>query len=157
MASLTDRFIFSAFYPFNVFLKLTGVFLIQPKSKWKCRLFRLWSYFWLALCIQANIYILITRTRSALNLHQQNNVDKQIGEIITLSLIIISTVIYTVIHTNFISTISSTIELFLDSVESIDCYLSRPSVSAYLNRVSLTGVVYLLSTVRFYIQLISQN
>ena len=157
MASLTDRFIFSAFYPFNVFLKLTGVFLIQPKSKWKCRLFRLWSYFWLALCIQANIYIFIRRTRSALDLYQENNVDKQIGEFITFLFYFTSTVIDTGIHANFISSISPTFKLFLESLDPIDCNLRRPSISPYLNRVSLTGIVYLLSTVRFSIQLISQN
>ena len=154
MASLKDRFIFSVLSPLNIFLKITGVFVIKPESKWKRRLFRFWSYFWLALCVQANIYILIRRTSNIVNLlfYQKINVDRQIRELLIILFLVTAIVIDTVNHVNLITTISSTTELFLDSLEAIDRDLRRPRLSSYLNRFSLIGVVYLLSTVRFDIK-----
>ena len=154
MASLTERFLFSAFHPLNVILKLTGVFVMRPERKWKRRLFRFWSYLWLALCVQANIYIFIRRTITIMDrlLYQQINFDNQIREFLNIFKLLTTLVINTVNHANLISTISSTTELLLNSLEAIDRDLRRPRFSAYLNRFPLIGVVYLLATVRFYLK-----
>ena len=159
MASLKDRFLFSSLYPLNIFLKLTGVFVIKPETKWKRRLFRFWSYFWLALCGQANIYILIWRTSNVVNLlfYQTINVDRQIRVLLNALFLVTAIAIDTVNHANLITIISSTTELLLDSLETIDRDLRRPRLSSYLNRFSLIAVVYLISTVRFDIKSISAN
>ena len=155
MASLKNRFLLSVLYPLNFFLKLTGVFVVRPIAKWKRNLISFWSYFWLALCIQANIYIFKKRTSNILNflLFHPINSDKQIFEFINILFLLNGMVIDTVTHANLISTISSTIELFLDSLHSVDRDLRRPNFSSCLNRSSFIGVPYLLATVRFGIKL----
>ena len=151
MESLKDRFLFSALYPLNVFLKVTGVFILKHGAKWKPRLFRFWSYLWLILCVQANIYIFIRRTSNVANLLlcQQINVDRQIRELLNILFLLTAIVIDTVNHVHLITTISSTTELILNSLETTDRDLKRPRFSSHLNRFPLIGVVYLLGTVRF--------
>ena len=153
MASLKDRFLFSALYPLNVFLKVTGVFVIKHGAKWKRRLFCFWSYLWLVLCVQANIYTLIRRTSNVVNLllYQQINFDRQIREFLNILFFLTAIIIDTVNHVNLITTLSSTTELLLNSLEAIDRDLRRPRFSSYLNRFPLIGVVYLLGTVRYFI------
>ena len=113
----------------------------------------------MALCVQANIYILIWRTSNVVNLlfYQTINVDRQIRELLITLFLVTAIVIDTVNHANLITIISSTTELLLDSLEKIDRDLRRPRLSSYLNRFSLIAVVYLLSTVRFDIKSIYAN
>ena len=105
----------------------------------------------MALCVQANIYTLIRRTSNVVNLllYQQINFDRQIREFLNILFFLTAIIIDTVNHVHLITTISSTTELILNSLETTDRDLKRPRFSSHLNRFPLIGVVYLLGTVRF--------
>lgn len=147
---LKVRFLNSALPPLHFFLKLTGVPLDQRRDlTWKSRLISSWSIFLLVLCIQSNIYITTKRSpifsgyfSSLQNVH--NFVPGLANNMIRLS----SLAVDTLVHITIVFNIGPRIELFLETLESVDYVLKRPNFFQ-IRRVSSMGLVYMFFMVRF--------
>ena len=151
---LHEKF-FSAFEPLLSMLEITGIrvspltsFSLQNRSK---RL--VWSIFLLVLCVQSNIYMVIKRT-CLLNSFfgcSKGDSDSLVRNLVHALLRWTSLLCDTTIHVTLITSIQSTITSLLALLESIDCNFNWPIVSVRIQRFSLLGLVYLLTTVSFFI------
>ncbi|KAI9557573.1 hypothetical protein GHT06_017401 [Daphnia sinensis] len=149
-ASMKDRFFLSALWPLNNFLIATGVLLNQSNSQRKRRLSRFWSFFVLGLTIQSNIYIWITGIRSfnILFSDQQISIDQLIRDVLMIDAIRLSYLVFdAVIHISLVFSMWPSVNLYLETLESVDFNLGRPKLS-HLKRYSFVGLAYMLLEVR---------
>ncbi len=148
-ASLKDRFLLSALSPLNFFLNLTGVFLQQPDSKRKQGLFIFWSYFCLAMSIQSNVFIFIKRSQlQNIFSYQELSTDKLTRHLVNELFRFNACILHTFIHFYLIISIRPTVTLFLETFEFIDSDLKTPALPPCVKRSSLTGLLYMVFTVR---------
>lgn len=151
VVSLKDRFFFSALWPLNNFLVATGVFMYQSNSRWKRRLYRLWSFLVLGLTIQSGIYTFTFGNRSfkILFADQQISVDKLIREVLMIDMVRLSTLVFnSVIHISLIFSIWPSVNLY--TPESVNSNLGRPNLSP-MKRFSLLGLAYMLLAVKYLV------
>ncbi|KAI9557572.1 hypothetical protein GHT06_017400 [Daphnia sinensis] len=151
-ASMKDRFFLSALWPLNNFLKATGVLANSSSSQWKRRLSRFWSFFVLCLTIQSNIYTWITGIRSfnILFSDQQISIDQLIRDVLMIDAIRLSTLVFdAVIHISLVFSMWPSVNLYLETLESVDFNLGRPKLSR-LKRYSLIGLANMLLEVFFF-------
>lgn len=149
-APLNVRFFNSALLPLTYFLNLTGVpFGQHSVSTRKSFLIRFWSVILLVVCMQGNIYTAIKRAPffgGFFNFLQ--NVEGIIHELVTNMIRLSALTVATIVHIALVFHIGPRIELFIESLESVDCVLKRPNLSQ-VNRISIIGLIYTLFMVRY--------
>ncbi|XP_045031459.1 uncharacterized protein LOC116924617 isoform X2 [Daphnia magna] len=127
-AAIKERFFLCALWPLNNFLIATGVLVNQNNSPWKRRLSLFWSFFVLGLTIQSNIYIWITDFKSFNILFSDQDI---------------------IIHISLVFSIWPSVNLYLETLESVDFNLGSPKLS-HLKRYSLVGLANMLFEVFFF-------
>ncbi|KZS15329.1 Uncharacterized protein APZ42_019132 [Daphnia magna] len=162
-AAMKERFFLCALWPLNNFLVATGVLGNQSNSQWKRRLSRFWIFCMLGLTIQSNIYTSVKGIRSFTILFsdQEISVEQFIRDVLMIDLIRLSTLVFdTVIHISLVFCIWPSVNLYLETLESVDFNLGRPILS-HLKRYSLISLAYMLLEVflfsAFRIYRISSN
>ena len=150
--TLRDRFLFTALSPLSILLKATGVF-VNPysDSQWRRYLYRFWTFFLLILAIQANVYIFIKGTLIAEFIfasHQIKN-DRLIRVLINELTRFIAIVSESIIHLSLVFKVWPSVNLFLETLDSVDLNFKRPNLSS-IKRYSFVGLVYLLFTVQSF-------
>lgn len=149
-AAIKERFFLCALWPLNNFLIATGVLVNQNNSPWKRRLSLFWSFFVLGLTIQSNIYIWITDFKSfnILFSDQDISIDQLIRDVLMIDAIrLIYLVFDAVIHISLVFSIWPSVNLYLETLESVDFNLGSPKLS-HLKRYSLVGLANMLFEVR---------
>lgn len=150
--AIKERFFVCALWPLNNFLIATGVLVNQNNSQWKRRLSLFWSFFVLGLTIQSNIYIWITGIRSfnILFSDQEISIDQLIRDVLMIDAIRLSSLVFdAVIHISLVFSIWPSVNLYLETLESVDFNLGRPKLS-HLKRYSLVGLANMLFEVFFF-------
>lgn len=148
--AIKERFFLCALWPLNNFLVATGVLGNQSNSQWKRRLSRFWIFCMLGLTIQSNIYTSVKGIRSFTILFsdQEISVEQLIRDVLMIDLIRLSTLVFdTVIHISLVFCIWPSVNLYLETLESVDFNLGRPILS-HLKRYSLISLAYMLLEVR---------
>jgi uncharacterized membrane protein YcgQ (UPF0703/DUF1980 family) len=148
--TLKNRFLLTALSPLSILLKATGVF-VNPysDSQWRRHLYRFWTFFLLILAIQANVYIFIKGTLIAEFIfasHQIKN-DRLIRVLINELTRFITLFSDTTIHIILVFKIWPSVNLILETLDSVDLNFERPNLSS-IKRYSFVGLIYLLFTVR---------
>jgi hypothetical protein len=148
--TLKDRFLLTALSPLNILLKFTGVFLNPySESQWRRYLYRFWTFFLLILAIQANVYIFIQMTRitELIFASQQIKNDQLVKILISELMRFIAIVSQSIIHLSLVFKVWPSVNLFLETLDSVDLNFKRPNLSS-IKRYSFVGLIYLLFKVR---------
>jgi uncharacterized membrane protein YcgQ (UPF0703/DUF1980 family) len=148
--TLKDRFLLTALSPLSILLKATGVF-VNPysDSQWRRYFYRFWTFFFLILAIQANVYIFVKRTRITEFIfasHQIKN-DTIVRILISELTRFIAIVSESIIHLSLVFKVWPSVNLFLETLDSVDLNFKRPNLSS-IKRYSFVGLIYLLFKVR---------
>ena len=157
--TLKDRFLLTVFSPISILLNFTGVFVNPyPASQWRRHLYRFWTFFLLILAIQANVYIFVKRTliTEFFFASQKINVNRFIWVLINELLRFSSLVSDSIIHIILVFKVWPSVNLFLETLESVDLDFKRPNLSS-IKRYSFCGLIYLLFTVRIFRKILQTN
>lgn len=131
----------TALQPISRFLKLTGV-PVNGEARYK-----IYSWFWLVLCLQGEIYTSVKRVKMVDIFSASNS---ELTEQFNKNFFLLSNLFFdTSSHFYLVFTLSSTLRAFSNRVTEIDEKLKRPCVYR-IQRISQTGVAYLVFTVSHF-------
>ena len=146
--TLKDRFLLTALSPLIILLKFTGVFFNpSSESQWRRYLYQFWTFSLLILAIQANVYTFIKRTRITefIFASQQIKNDQLVRILINELMRFSALVSESIIHLSLVFKVWPSVNLFLETLDSVDLNFKRPNLSS-IKRYSFVGLVYLLFT-----------